>query len=190
MYLLQDEMRSPEDSVSTVSSVQSKPPWSPTELQVTSPPQTNAEVKTKIGTATQKRPQRRATSTITSSSTETPTVVSSRKLEETKTFVNSKVEKTSYNKLVKRGRPAKRRYVDSDSEDGTYALHYRESREKNNEASRKSRMNKKAKENEMTMKAVELEKDNRILKMKVEELEKLVTSMRTALLRSALKKEV
>lgn len=63
-------------------------------------------------------------------------------------------------------------------------------REKNNEASRKSRMNKKAKEVEMSKRSLELEKDNRILKMKVEELEKLVTSMRNALLRSALKREV
>ena len=67
---------------------------------------------------------------------------------------------------------------------------YREVREKNNEASRKSRMNKKAKEVEMSKRSLELEKDNRILKMKVEELEKLVSSMRNALLRSALKREV
>lgn len=67
---------------------------------------------------------------------------------------------------------------------------YRDTREKNNEASRKSRMNKKAKEQEMAKKAMELEKDNRVLKMKVEELEKLVSSIRNALLRSALKKEI
>lgn len=67
---------------------------------------------------------------------------------------------------------------------------YRDTREKNNEASRKSRMNKKAKEQDMAKRAIELEKDNRILKMKVEELEKLVSSMRNALLRSALKKEI
>ena len=75
---------------------------------------------------------------------------------------------------------------DSETEDESY----RETREKNNEASRKSRMNKKAKEQEMSRRATELEKDNRILKMKVEELEKLVSSMRNALLRSALKREV
>lgn len=83
----------------------------------------------------------------------------------------------------------KKRCYDSESEerisdDGSY----RESREKNNEASRKSRQNKKAKENEMMLRASELEKDNRILKMKVDELDKLVTSMRTAILRSAMKK--
>lgn len=66
---------------------------------------------------------------------------------------------------------------------------YRESREKNNQASRKSRMNKKAKEEEMSKRASQLEKDNKILKMKVEELEKLVTSMRMALLQSAMKRE-
>jgi hypothetical protein len=74
----------------------------------------------------------------------------------------------------------------SESDDDSY----RDTREKNNEASRKSRMNKKAKEQEMMKRAVELEKDNRVLKMKVEELEKLVSSIRNALLRSALKKEI
>lgn len=82
----------------------------------------------------------------------------------------------------------KKRCIDSDSEDRMSDCSYRESREKNNEASRKSRMNKKAKETEMMSRANELERDNRILKMKVEELEKLVTSMRTTILRSALKK--
>lgn len=82
----------------------------------------------------------------------------------------------------------KKRCLDSESEDRMSDCSYRESREKNNEASRKSRMNKKAKENEMLARSTELERDNRILKMKVEELEKLVTSMRTTILRSALKR--
>lgn len=66
---------------------------------------------------------------------------------------------------------------------------YRESREKNNEASRKSRMNKKAKEVEMMVEAERLEKDNRILRMKVEQLDKLVTTMRKTLLKSALSRQ-
>lgn len=91
---------------------------------------------------------------------------------------------------AKRDKIAKKRYYESDSEEEVALSQYRECREKNNEASRRSRMNKKAKESEMTIRAIELERDNRILKMKVEELEKLVTSMRSALLRSAMKKEL
>lgn len=101
--------------------------------------------------------------------------------------VTKEKEKTAVRE--KRERNGRKRYYESESEEDVAHLQYRESREKNNEASRKSRMNKKAKESEMVMKAMELERDNRILKMKVEELEKLVTSMRSALLRSALKKE-
>ena len=92
--------------------------------------------------------------------------------------------------FYKEKRRGVKRMLESDSEDHDHSdSSYRESREKNNEASRKSRMNKKAKEMEMATRAVQLEKDNRVLKMKVEELEKLVTSMRMALLQSALKKE-
>ncbi|XP_015593423.1 uncharacterized protein LOC107266912 [Cephus cinctus] len=103
--------------------------------------------------------------------------------------------KTSYEQLVKKepreSRRGVKRYTESDSEDdGASDYSYRESRDKNNEASRRSRMNKKAKEREMNKKAIDLEKDNRILKMKVEKLEKVVISMRTALLNSALNKDL
>lgn len=80
-------------------------------------------------------------------------------------------------------------YADSDSDTPTSDYNYKELREKNNEASRKSRINKKVKETEMMKREKELERENSILKMKVEGLEKLVTSMRTAVLQSALKKE-
>ncbi|XP_043267758.1 uncharacterized protein [Venturia canescens] len=101
---------------------------------------------------------------------------------------NSRSMRSEYDAEVEKRR-GKKRCLDSESEDRMSGDgSYRESREKNNEASRKSRQNKKAKENEMMMKANELEKDNRILKMKVDELDKLVTSMRTAILRSAMKK--
>ncbi|XP_043484564.1 uncharacterized protein LOC122512660, partial [Leptopilina heterotoma] len=88
----------------------------------------------------------------------------------------------------KRGPKRKLEIEYSDDEDFSDNS-YKESRQKNNQASRKSRMNKKAKEEEMSKRASHLEKDNKILKMKVEELEKLVTSMRMALLQSALKRE-
>lgn len=185
-YLCDDEVRSPEGSVSTdSSSVISKSPWSSTSPLVTVP-QTDVKVKTeKNGIAVpESANSRTVASTVTASSIETP--LTSRRTKRTRTPVTSKVEKTYRTRREKAGR---KHYIESDSDDRTFAVHYRESREKNNEASRKSRMNKKAKETEMAMKAIELERDNRILKMKVEELEKLVTSMRSALLRSALKKE-
>lgn len=185
-YLCNDEMRSPEGSVSTDSSIVSKP-WSSSSKLSTILPETTVKVKLEDEAVAQESGIS-ATSTITSASTETP-VVSTRRTERARRSVTTKVEKP-YSR-VKREKPARRRYntIDSDSDDHSFVSHYRESREKNNEASRKSRMNKKAKETEMATKAIELERDNRILKMKVEELEKLVTSMRSALLRSALKKE-
>ncbi|KZC07965.1 hypothetical protein WN55_09028 [Dufourea novaeangliae] len=184
-YLCDDEMRSPEGSISTDSSVVSKP-WSPAKSIVS--PQSCGKVKSE---ETKSPPieeymQSRAASTVTSSAIEKP-IACSRKSERIRTAAN-KVDK-AYNRIMRREKQARKRFIETDLEDRTFALHYRESREKNNEASRKSRMNKKAKESEITVKAVELERDNRILKMKVEELEKLVTSMRSALLRSALKKE-
>lgn len=185
-YLCDDEMHSPEGSVSTDSSVASKS-WSPSKLSTTIP-QTSVKVKTEKNETIVPECTRNRTpsSTITSSSSDAP-VVSTRRAERTRISVSNKIEKP-YSR-ARRERIERKRYIESDSDDRTSVLHYRESREKNNEASRKSRMNKKAKETEMAKKAVELERDNRILKMKVEELEKLVTSMRSALLRSALKKE-
>ena len=92
---------------------------------------------------------------------------------------------TSSSTSSTRGR---KRCLDSDSDDLDEEGNYKEARQKNNEASRKSRMNKKAKEMEMMNMATQLEKDNRILRMRVEELEKLVTTMRNALLQTALKR--
>lgn len=89
-------------------------------------------------------------------------------------------------------RKKKRLRLESESEPDSGKLDnedYRGARQRNNEASRRSRMNKRAKEFEMSTKASQLEKDNRVLRMRVDELEKLVDSMRNALLRSALKKE-
>ncbi|XP_076170616.1 uncharacterized protein LOC143148273 isoform X1 [Ptiloglossa arizonensis] len=171
-YLCDDEMSSPEGSVSTDSSNVSLLTKSSTTI-----PQSYEEVK----------PQKNTVPTSTSSSVETP-IISSRRSGRIRTSVTNKVEKT-HNRIVKRSKMERRRGIEIETGDRVFPSHYRESREKNNEASRKSRMNKKAKECEMTMKAMELERDNRILKMKVEELEKLVISMRSALLRSALKKE-
>lgn len=198
-YLWEDEMRSLEGSGSTDSSARLKiRPQATTSSPVLS--FTSTKVKTEeINEPTpplkRRRMETRATSTITSSTAKSP-VASSRRSERMKVAAIKSKEKervavTSTKTKSKNGR--KRHYdsfdSESDSEDDVALSQYRECREKNNEASRRSRMNKKAKESEMTRRAVELERDNKILKMKVEELEKLVTSMRNALLRSALKKE-
>ncbi|CAD1473042.1 unnamed protein product, partial [Heterotrigona itama] len=189
-YLCDDEMHSPKGSVSTDSSVLSKP-WLPSKTSTTIL-QASMKVKTEknetvVPECTKNRTA--AESTITSSSMETPVVGAerTRRTERTRISVNSKIEKP-YSR-ARRVKAVRKRYTESDSDDRTFASHYRESREKNNEASRKSRMNKKAKETEMAKKAIELERDNKTLKIKVGELEKLVMSMRSALLKSALKKE-
>ncbi|XP_015117218.1 uncharacterized protein LOC107041263 [Diachasma alloeum] len=102
-----------------------------------------------------------------------------------KRFKTEPTIEPTYARTTNRG---KKRSLESDSDDRMSDCSYRENREKNNEASRKSRMNKKAKESEMMARAGQLEKDNRLLKMKVEALEKMVTSLRAAILQSALKK--
>ncbi|XP_032677837.1 uncharacterized protein LOC116847201, partial [Odontomachus brunneus] len=185
-YLCDDEMRSPEGSVSTDSTAMLKHRPLTMSSPILTP--TSTKVKTEETNASPKprRMETRATSTVTSSSVETPTTSSRRS--ERKLLVNNK-EKEKTTVKAKKEKNAKKRYYESESDEDIALIQYRESREKNNEASRKSRMNKKVKESEMSVRAIQLEKDNKILKMKVEELEKLVTSMRNALLQSALKKE-
>lgn len=158
-------------------------PFTPTKVK------TEEEINEPIP-STRRRMSTRATSTVTSSSVEAPSA--SRRSERTRTTsikaASSKERETIVSRAKTRDKNGRKRYYEeSDSEDDTALSQYRECREKNNEASRRSRMNKKAKESEMTVRATELERDNKVLKMKVEELEKLVTSMRNALLRSALK---
>ncbi|KAK2585027.1 hypothetical protein KPH14_008551 [Odynerus spinipes] len=182
-YLCEDEMPSSSGSTSTEASAifNSR---SPIEQLPTVAQNADNAAEAEMNVDTVRRPvQTRSTSTITPSSETFP--VSSRRSERTRTTTSSRVEK----RYSTGRREIKKRPVEDTASTRISSFNYRESREKNNEASRKSRMNKKVKETEMALRVIELEKDNRILKMKVEELEKLVTSMRTALLRSALKKE-
>lgn len=65
---------------------------------------------------------------------------------------------------------------------------YRELRDRNNEASRKSRLTRKAREQELGKQAEALTKENQALKVKVEEMETLVKKLREALLQSMMKK--
>lgn len=65
---------------------------------------------------------------------------------------------------------------------------YRELRDKNNEASRRSRQNRKDKEKDMFKTLEDAERKNVQLKARAEELEKLVNSLRQLLLQVVLKK--
>ncbi|KAL6265614.1 hypothetical protein P5V15_002408 [Pogonomyrmex californicus] len=187
-YLWEDEMRSLEGvSTDSTAMMKHRPLAASSPVSFTST-KANTKELNKSPPSTRRRMETRATSTVTSSTVKTP-VTSSRRSERTKAAKSKEREKVAVTSTKEKDKNARKRYYESDSEDDVMLVQYRECREKNNEASRRSRMNKKAKESEMAKKAIQLEKDNKILKMKVEELEKLVTSMRNALLQSALKKE-
>ncbi|XP_066138363.1 uncharacterized protein [Euwallacea fornicatus] len=82
----------------------------------------------------------------------------------------------------RRGRPPKRgQSVSSEGSKDQEVSRYRELRDKNNEASRKSRLKRKEKEKECEKEADELNSRNIRLKAQVEELEKMVTTFRTNL---------
>ncbi|KAL2721913.1 hypothetical protein V1477_020733, partial [Vespula maculifrons] len=182
-YLCEDEAYSPGGSTSTDTSTifNSRSPILPTISQ-------NAEnaVETEMKVDKVRRITRSSTSTVTSSSDTFP--ISSRRSGRTRTIINNNKVDNKYTNGKREKRKRSAEETASDTRVDTFS--YRESREKNNEASRKSRMNKKAKETEMALRAIELEKDNRILKMKVEELEKLTASEKNdkGLLRLAVRK--
>lgn len=83
-----------------------------------------------------------------------------------------------------------RRYSNCSSEDLTQleSEKYRELRNKNNEASRRSRANRKNREVEMREHALKLEAENKRLKVKAEEMEKLVKRLRNCLMQLVLKR--
>jgi hypothetical protein len=64
---------------------------------------------------------------------------------------------------------------------------YRELRDRNNEASRKSRQNRKARESEMREVAVKLASENQSLKIRADEMERLIKKLREALLEAMMK---
>ncbi|XP_048526526.1 uncharacterized protein LOC109539164 isoform X1 [Dendroctonus ponderosae] len=81
-----------------------------------------------------------------------------------------------------RGRPPKRgESVSSDGSKDQDVSKYRELRDKNNEASRKSRLKRKVQEREYEKEAADLYAKNIRLKTQVEELEKMVESFRNNL---------
>ncbi|CAH2085647.1 unnamed protein product [Euphydryas editha] len=88
---------------------------------------------------------------------------------------------------TRRGRPPKRREstvstVSNNSSLSTHEMKYRELRDKNNEASKRSRMNRKIKELQMEQLADELEERNKILKVRADLLEDMTKKLRDALM--------
>lgn len=105
------------------------------------------------------------------------------------TDVDSDQEEEGKPKRKARGRPAKRaESVSSESSKDADISKYRELRDKNNEASRKSRLKRKMKETELETEANELHNRNIKLKAQVEELEKLVTNFRDNLFKIMINK--
>lgn len=99
-------------------------------------------------------------------------------------------EEEPVSKVVRRGRPPKRNVsISSDDYGDTPEAKYRELRDKNNEASRKSRLKRKIKEMEYGKEADDLERENQKLRVQVEELEKTVTSFRNNLMLLLLNKK-
>ncbi|CAG9787330.1 unnamed protein product [Diatraea saccharalis] len=98
-------------------------------------------------------------------------------------------------KKAKRGRPPKRRVstvssicsVDENSSSvSTHETNYRKLRDKNNEASKRSRMNRKLKELQMEQLALELEEKNKKLQIKADILEDMTKRLKDALMMAIL----
>lgn len=98
---------------------------------------------------------------------------------------------------ARRGRPPKRRQsavsstcsIDENSScTSNQEGKYRELRDKNNEASKRSRMNRKLKELQMEQLAVDLEERNKKLKVKADILEDMTKRLKDALMTAILQK--
>lgn len=98
---------------------------------------------------------------------------------------------------ARRGRPPKRREStvssvcsvdDNSSNISTNDMKYRELRDKNNEASKRSRLNRKLKELQMEQLADELEEKNKKLKVKADILEDMTKRLKDALMTAILQK--
>ncbi|XP_072929298.1 uncharacterized protein [Epargyreus clarus] len=99
---------------------------------------------------------------------------------------------------ARRGRPPKRREStvssvhsvdDNSSTISTHEMKYRELRDKNNEASKKSRMNRKLKELQMEQLAVELEERNKKLRVRADILEDMTKKLREAFMAAVSQKK-
>lgn len=93
------------------------------------------------------------------------------------------IRKRKSSSCVESSLPMKREVFSSDDSPTTSGGYkYRKLRDKNNAASRRSRENRKLREREMTDQCQILEKENMKLKVRAEELENLVRTLRDALI--------
>lgn len=108
-----------------------------------------------------------------------------------------KLEGSQELKKARRGRPPKVRREstvsvcsldDSTSNVSTQEVKYRELRDKNNEASKRSRMNRKLKELQMEQLALDLEERNKKLQVKADILEEMTKKLKDALMSAILQK--
>ncbi|XP_041968313.1 uncharacterized protein LOC121725410 isoform X2 [Aricia agestis] len=96
---------------------------------------------------------------------------------------------------ARRGRPPKRRestvstVSENSSTVSTHEMKYRELRDKNNEASKRSRMNRKLKELQMEQLADELEERNKKLRVRAELLEDMTKKLREAFMSAVAQKK-
>ncbi|CAF4820469.1 unnamed protein product [Pieris macdunnoughi] len=97
---------------------------------------------------------------------------------------------------ARRGRPPKRRestisnVSENSSSVSTHEIKYRELRDKNNEASKRSRMNRKLKELQMEQLAGELEERNKKLRVRADLLEDMTKKLREAFMAAVAKSKV
>lgn len=107
------------------------------------------------------------------------------------------LEGTQQQNKARRGRPPKRRdsvvssvcsVDDNTSSMSTQEVKYRELRDKNNEASKRSRMNRKLKELQMEQLATELEERNKKLKVRADILEDMTKRLKDSLMKAILLK--
>lgn len=181
---------SPEDvdDQSQSASISNDPTYSTSEVSEDEdyePPWTK---RAKLSSKAAKKPAK--TKTSTSSRTSTTVDLSSLLKPDVYDSELSNVSTVESVKVVRRGRPPKRNVsISSESTNAdTEVSRYRELRDKNNEASRRSRLNRKMKEQHLEREASDLETRNRKLKVRVSELDKLVNSMRNNLMQMLLKK--
>ncbi|XP_022123086.2 uncharacterized protein LOC110998653 [Pieris rapae] len=97
---------------------------------------------------------------------------------------------------ARRGRPPKRRestisnVSENSSSVSTHEIKYRELRDKNNEASKRSRMNRKLKELQMEQLASDLEERNKKLRVRADLLEEMTKKLREAFMAAVAKSKV
>ncbi|GLV31997.1 hypothetical protein CBL_07756 [Carabus blaptoides fortunei] len=147
--------------------------------------------RAKLSTRAAKKPAKTRTTSSKATATSSTTVdLSSLLKPDVYDSELSNVSTVDSIKVVRRGRPPKRTVsISSESTNAdTEVSRYRELRDKNNEASRRSRLNRKMKEQHLEQEAADLETRNRKLKVRVTELDKLVNSMRNNLMQMLLKK--